>query len=161
MSHLGRFEHLSRDKFNIIEALIQSKEIVKAVGNDIPNFKDNDIEEPELLLYKNIFPYRFVPDLTDTEHTFIALSFEGYQPTKGQKFKYGRVIFNVFTHNNLQRTDYQELRPDYIIKHIDKLFNNTRVIGGIGKVEFWGMDSMNVNEKYSGNWIGYTIYDWN
>lgn len=157
-----RFERLSKDKIAILNELIANKEIVQAVGCDEPNFLDesNLINDPETLVWNKIFPYKYVPSLTQDRSTFITLGFSNYGATKGQQFKSGLITFYIFCHNDLQKTDTGFLRTDYITHQIDKLFGRTYKVGGIGKIEFVDMSDLSINEQYHGNRLTYRVYEW-
>ncbi|OPH47743.1 hypothetical protein BC351_10550 [Paenibacillus ferrarius] len=138
--------------------LIESEELVKAVGYNESNFLEQPIiTDPSSLIYENIYPYRFVPDLNTHQKTFITLSFRGYKPVDGY-YKSGLVYFNVITHKDLIKTDYGALRYDFIIQKIDELMNNTRGLG-IGNTQFHSMDELYIDEKYMGMFIAYKLLD--
>ena len=48
-------------KNKIMEALLSNDNIVKALGNDEPNFLDSPvISNPKDLLFTRIFPYKYI-----------------------------------------------------------------------------------------------------
>jgi hypothetical protein len=135
--------------------LIESPEIVKCLVNNQSNFLDIPLPvdfNVTSLIYLNIYPYRFIPDIQTEPKTFITTSF-GYR-SSGMTFKFGSVCFYVVCHNSLLRTDYGMLRYDYLINQIDEIFNSSRNLG-IGKLPFYSMDDILVNENYSGACIIY------
>ena len=155
---MSGFENLSNDKVKIMMRLLNSKELCKALHYTNPNFLDQpDIEDPCELIYKNIYPYRFIPQVNDTRSTYITLSFGSYKPV-GTHFKTGIISFHAFTHLDLIRTDYDKLRYDFLIAEIDKLMNQQRGIG-IGKMQFHEADELLVNENYVGMYVAYKLYE--
>lgn len=152
---MGRFAELSTNKYMILSKLIEDQEIVKCLVNNESNFLDiplpKDFEETSLI-HNSIFPYKFIPTIETVPKTFITMSFN-YRP-RGMSYKNGSIYFYVITHNSLIRTDYGTLRYDFLINHIDKLFNSSRDIT-IGKLEFCEMSDFMVNDNYSGAYIGY------
>jgi hypothetical protein len=141
--------------------IITDQNICKAIYYNNKNFLDMpDIADPaSVLLYNNVFPYRFIPDPEIIENTYVTLCFRRYRPV-GSAFKSGYIYIYCFTHKDLVVTDYNVLRYDYIIAEIDKLINMQRGIG-IGKAEFSEMDEFIVNDKYIGQYVSYKLYEFN
>lgn len=140
---------------------MESQEIVKAVHYDNSDFLlQPNIKNPERLIYNNIFPFRKIPTEKDmeTQKTYITISLGRFNLAKSTKT--GIVRFNVFSHQDLLRTDHGFVRTDFIIGKIDELVNSTRGLG-IGKVEFDSMDELYVNNDYLGMHIAYRLYEWN
>lgn len=156
------FSRIGKDKFTIMSELIKSKEIVQAVGCDDSDFLNDDkiIDDPSSLIQDRIIPFKFVPNVQEDKGTFITLSFDDYEPIRGQRFKEGHISFWIFSQNNKQYTDYGILRTDYIIDQIHKLFCRTRKLGTIGRVEFYRMTGISVNENYHGSVLTYKVYEW-
>lgn len=146
----------------VIERILQSQGICKALAYDEPNFLDQpDIIDPSDLIMDKIFPFYRVPKSEKDVSTYILLSFRNYRPIRGGKFKSGNINIFAITHKDLVVTDYEFLRYDYIMSEIDKLINNEPGIG-IGKLEFHQMDEVTfINSDYIGNVISYKPYEWN
>lgn len=160
MSEISRLQDLSKDKNTVLERILSNQDICKAVKYPVRDFLDQpDVENPFDLIYDNIFPHFFIPETVKEEKTFITLSFRRYRPVKSA-YKSGLLFINVFTHQNLYRTNYGFLRTDFIISEIDKLVNSKEGIG-VGKPEFYDMDEMYINNLYSGLSIGYKLYEFN
>lgn len=152
---MGRFAELSTNKYIILSKLIEDQEIVKCLVNNESNFLDIPLPEDfdaSSLIYKNIYPYKYIPTIETTPKTFITTSFN-YR-AKGMSYKNGSIYFYVISHNSLIKTDYGFLRYDFLINQIDELMNYSRDIG-LGKLEFYDMADFSVNDYYSGAYIGY------
>jgi hypothetical protein len=140
--------------------LIFSDEISKALYYNESNFLDQpSLEDPVVLRYNHIYPYRKVPKVDENMKTYITLRCGNFKKV-GNKFKSGLITFYVFTHVDLMPTDYGFLRVDYIINKIDEIFNETRDFG-IGKLEFDSMDEFDINESYTGTWIRFKVMNFN
>lgn len=139
--------------------LIGSQEICKALYYNDTNFLDQpDISNPPSLAYDYIYPYRFIPDETQTDvKNYITLSFRSYRDA-GVYFKSGKIYINVLNHVQTIKTDYGWLRYDYLIHNIDLLMNSTLGIG-IGKAEFYDADEFYVNKNYVGMYVAYKIVE--
>lgn len=158
---MARFEELGQYKNSIMLKLIERQELCKALLYTETNFLDKpDIENPSELVYKNIFPYRFIPSKDDSEmKTYITMSFRKYRSINSY-FKTGYVHIHIFTHKDLHRTEYGTLRTDYLLSQVDKALNQQTGIG-IGKLEFDEADEYFVNEKYMGMYVSYKPVDFN
>lgn len=135
--------------------LIENPNIVKCLVNNEDNFLDIPLPidfDSSSLVYSQIFPWRFVPKPLDVANTYITMKF-GYSPN-GTLFKNGSIYIYIITHNSLLKTDYGTLRYDFLINEIDKVFNGSRDLG-LGKLPFFKMDEVLVNENYSGVYLAY------
>jgi hypothetical protein len=157
---MSRLEDLSNDKVTIMQRLIGSQNICKALYYADTNFLDQpDIQSPDELIYDKIYPYRYIPKVDEKKSSYITLSFRNYDLVD-TSFKSGYIYINVLTHIDLIKTDYGWLRYDYILSEIDKLINMKNGIG-IGKPQFHRMDELIVNDKYMGVYISYKLYEFN
>lgn len=147
-------------KNTVANKLIESMDLCKAVFYDDTNFNEkDDINDTTSLINNHIYPYRFIPDINSTKKTYITMSFRKFQLINNT-FKSGLMYINILTHRDLSSTDYGFTRVDFILSKIDELFNQKRGFG-LGKLEFYDMDEIYVNEKYSGAYIAYKIIDFN
>jgi len=149
---MGRFSELGQNKNLIMLKLIENQDILKCLVNNQPNFLDYPLPsnfDPYSLIYTQIFPYRYVPDIQTEPKTFITMRFN-YSPN-GVTFKNGSIYFYIITHQSLIRTDYGMLRYDFLINKIDEVFNLSRDIG-IGKLPFYDMSDFLVDNE--GKWLG-------
>jgi len=152
---MSRFAELGTNKFIILMKLIENEELVKCLINNQPNFLDSPLPEgfdPSSCIYDFIYPYRYIPTVQTEPKTFITMSFS-YKPD-GMTFKNGSIYFYIITHNSLLRTDYGVLRYDFLVNKIDEVFNSSRNIG-VGKLPFYEMGDIPINENYSGIYLAY------
>lgn len=152
---MSRFSELGTNKTTILMKLIESTEIVKCLVNNQSNFLDITLPvdfDTASLIYDRIYPYRYIPTVQTEAKTFISMAF-GYKPN-GLTFKNGSIYFYIITHNSLIRTDYGMLRYDYLVNKVDEIFNSSRYIGA-GKLPFYDMGDIPINENYSGIYLAY------
>src|SRR5690348_3495388 len=129
---MSRFSDISTDKNIILNKILSSQELCKAIYYNDTNFLDQpDIEYTSNLIYDRIFPFRFVPKVDADMKSYLTLSFRNYKPVNGS-YKVGKIIVYVFTHRTLYRTDYGFLRTDYMLQKVDELLNDMTGIS-IGK----------------------------
>jgi hypothetical protein len=155
---MSRFSELSEYKSKFLREIILNDNIAKALVNNQSNFLDYEVEDPFSLIYSQVFPYQKIPTVTTDQKTYITMTFGGYRLIN-TTFKSGFITFYVFTHNELQRTDYGVLRTDYILNQIDTIFNEYNV--GVGTLNFYAMDDIPINDTYIGAVIKYKVVDFN
>jgi len=152
---MSRFAELGTNKTTILMKLIENQEIVKCLINNQTNFLDIQIPVDFVipsLIYSHIYPYKFIPTILTEPKTFITMAFN-YRPN-GMTFKNGSIYFYIITHNSLLKTDYGMLRYDFLVNKIDEVFNSMRNIG-IGKLPFYEMGDIQINENYCGAYLAY------
>jgi hypothetical protein len=157
---MSRFSELSKNKLTILMKLIEDERIVKCLVNNEQNFLDVSLPSDfnvTSLIYNSIYPYKFIPAIETEPKTYITMSFR-YKPD-GITFKNGSIYFYIFTHNSLITTDYGMLRYDFLVNKIDEIFNSSRDIG-IGKLPFYEMGDIPINENYSGVYLAYQSTEW-
>lgn len=150
---------LSVYKNNIALKIISNNNLVKALIINDSRFLDQSLPknfEISSLLYSQIFPYAFVPDINTEPQTFITMSFDNFRYINN-KFKSGIVTFYVFTYKSLIPTDFG-LRYDYILHQIDQMFNKKYEVGAFNLVINGGGD-FHANENYYGSTASYKFTD--
>ena len=156
---MSRLSEISTYKNTILTKLIQSEDIVKAIGNVNPDFLDTpSVTNPRELLFKNIYPYLYVPDAQEEQKCYVTMKFKFQR--SGNMFKVGKICFYVFAHQDIMKTEYPWIRTDFIINKIDEIFNETRDLG-IGELQFGGMDDMKFSGAHSGGYIEYIDLSFN
>lgn len=152
---MSRFTELGTNKTTILMKLINNEDIVKCLVNNQPNFLDVPLPvnfDVTSLIYNSIYPYKFIPQIQTSPSTFITMSF--YYKPNGMTYKNGSIYYYIITHNSLIQTSYSSLRYDMLVNYIDEMMNSSRDIG-IGKLPFYDMGDIQVNENYCGAYLGY------
>lgn len=152
-----RMDEISKHKLTIMRKLLSDDNLVKAVYHNTTDFLEKPTVDVSQLVYRNIFPYRYVPTTTEEARTYITMSVT-YRKS-GSYFKVGNITVFVFTNQNLMQTDYEGvLRIDYIISRIDTIMNKSNSFG-IGKLELDMVDELLVEGKMPGMVIRYRTVD--
>ncbi|WKL00801.1 hypothetical protein Q0F98_28245 [Paenibacillus amylolyticus] len=153
------FIQLSSTREKIIDKLLTSKDLMKAVAYDTADYLEQSIvADPKQYIYKRIFPHRCNPDENeDVLKTVVSISLENILPVQHQ-YKAGILCFNVYTHRQLCQSNSELLRTDFIISKIDELFARNQDLG-LGRLEFYKMDVLDINSNYYGDSIAYRMLD--
>lgn len=124
----------------------------------LPLSEPDILDTERTLLFKNVFPYPIVPNVTDSAKTLVTVVLDDFKLDKS--FKSSKIYFNVFCHIDLWKISNKKLRPYGILQELDSLFNNQRIIG-IGKLSFDKCRWITVNEKFQGYHLSYEVYEFN
>lgn len=171
----GRIIREKRDETSLAQKIpIVKGEIMNRVMNN-PTLQrllkydvDTALREPLLdnpkkdLLYKKVFPYRFVPDAIEKQGTYITVG--AYLSPMADGFGYAKnynsltFYLYIFTHVDLMITK-SGIRQDLMLSEIDKIFDKTPIVG-MGNARMRGVEELWLhNNKFGGYVIGYTIGD--
>lgn len=156
----NNFETLAENRIEFIKRLALDDELAKCILNKSANFKDTTVTDAEKygLMYTQIYPFiKTVGTLTETK-AYITMKFS-YKKVKGANiFKVASVTFYAFCHESIIKTPYMIIRPDYMLQQIDRLMNDTRSDGWLGKLALYDMSDivMDNNGVYIGSAITYT-----
>lgn len=162
---MAYFRELSSYRENILKQLISNPNIVQAVGNNRSDFLTNPDTtiEPSSLLYKNIYPFRYVCDIKTEQATFVTFYFFGNTrgiSTENDSFKYTYVGFDIYCHYDIVRTDEGCLRFDFIVSEIDEMIHNQKLGQSITKAVLIDHTDFSLYEgKWQGAQLSYSIID--
>jgi hypothetical protein len=157
---MSRLSEITKYKNTILAKLITNENIVKALGNIEANFLDVPvIPNPRTLLFKNIFPYAFVPETVEDQQAYITVMFK-FKRAKSNYYKIGSIGFYIFAHKDILKTAYPWLRTDYIVNQIDEVFNQSQELG-IGSLQFHRMEDVKVSNVHSGCYLEYADLSYN
>jgi hypothetical protein len=157
---LAKFAELTGYKNTIIERILESQDICKAIYYNELNFLEQvDIQDVSSLVHTKIMPQSFVPDISEGMSTFVSIHFKRFR-TINSSFKNGFIYISIFSHKDLFKTSYGTTRVDYLLNKLDEKFNRKRGIG-MGELELYEMDEFTVNPNYSGAYLCYKPVDFN
>ena len=145
-------DELSKYKIEIMKRLCLNAKIQSLIL--LPESQKGGKE----MMYKNIFPYSFVPDTVVNSSTFICFDLE-IQRVENRTFKDINILFWIFTHQSLMRTN-EGIRTDLIASEVDKILNGNRDLG-LGTVELKKVLRVNPAKDYHGRNLVYRSVDFN
>lgn len=104
------------------------------------------------LLFSQIFPCDFTVGLQSEAKSYITMKFKYQKYKGGNDYKIGYILFKIFCHQSLIKTDYGKLRYDYLLEQLNRLINNSRGTSWLGRIQWDGMEDMVVDseKKYIG-----------
>lgn len=153
----NNFQTLAENRIDILNRLVMDDALGRCLLNKSKKFKDDIVTPIEKagLMYKQVFPYlKTTGTLTDSK-SYITMKFE-YRKVKGGNFyKTASITIYAFCHESIITTPYGIIRSDYIIQQIDRLLNDTRAEGWIGKLSLNNMADIIIDKDYIGFAVTY------
>lgn len=143
-------------KNQVMNDLLTNKNLVKLIDENI------DMCHPEELIYKNVFPYEYVPETVEEGATFICCDVDLLsEGERTNKTVYKPVLYIwVFTHKSLLRLPEGGVRTDKLAHEITKVLNGSRFYG-MGELELYSVRRFAPMMDYQGKQIVFHARDWN
>ena len=143
----------------IFAQLLQSENIIKSLVVESKNFLDVELNEeqqkyinnPRLLIRKQLYPYKRIFDTTTEKKTIISMQLSDFYK-QGKNYRNGLVTFYMLTPIELENTNYG-MRYDYIGDELETLFEKTT----IGEFNFHSRGDIDVGDRYIGQYISFRI----
>lgn len=152
---MANLEEFTGYKQTLMQAICTSESVVDLLK--LPTDK-SDITGRDLR-YVRIFPYNYVPLISEVAQTYICFTVTAPR-IKDDYISELYLTIYVFTHQDLMRTS-DGMRTDLLVSYIDKLLNGSTKYG-LGKVSLKSCDVMTPPARgYCGLYSIYTVKDFN
>lgn len=161
-SQVNRMQKLSDEKRKIMNKLATSQELCKALFYNTSDFLDQPDIDPYSLFdgdTQRIYPYKFVPDATNDQNSYITMEFGNYGLVRNA-YKDGYIYIYTLVFKGNEDTDNGWTRSDYLIHLVDQQVNQMRGIG-VGRLQFYDSKSFRLNDSYYGKCNVYKFYGFN
>lgn len=156
----GNFSNLNKYINEMMYDLIMSPNISRLLTyTDASVYGKEPPSNPFGLLYKNIFPFGFMPDIQTEVGSYVTIEYDDFRLSRNSEFKNGFVVFSAYCHTDIIKTNYGS-RLLLLYEEIDKLFNERNL--GVGKLSFvTGKKISTLKHPYYGHYLVYKITDFN
>ncbi len=111
------------------------------------------IDDPTLLIRKQLFPYRRIPTTQDTAKIYLTSAWTDFKKVNTQ-YKSGLVYFYIIVPISMEKSDYG-IRYNFIADKLDEIFYSS----GIGKFEYYNRGDIDISDGYLGHFIAFRILD--
>lgn len=150
---MALLKELTEYRGKIMKLICSDQEIVNLLTE-----KPNSTVPDRSLIYKNVFPYAYTPDVTKDTKTYVC--FRIYVPeVQSKTFKTMNIVFYIFSHQDYIRTG-DGLRTDLIAEKIENLFNGAMELG-VGRMKLTGMDDISPSSTFHGIALEYSVSEFN
>lgn len=155
---INSFDRLTSFKEELIYRFTNSEDLCKLVYYNTPDALSNpSLTNPLDLIYTNLFPFRFIPDVANEMKTYVTLDFTDFELTKSNpKFINFNLLVYVFTHKDLFVTD-DGLRMDLLLNLVDVEIQEKRL--GFGDVYLHLCRSFWFDKDYGGYYLEYRMFE--
>lgn len=141
-------------KSRIMQDLLTNKEIVKLLDDN-----EKGVPNPEELIYKQLFPYEYVPETVTQGQTFICCDVD-IQKVMSKTFLAPYLYIWVFTHKSKIRLRDGGVRTDKLCAKIAEELNGSRYYG-LGELELSSAKRFYPIEDYLGRVLTFNATDFN
>lgn len=141
-------------KSQLFRDLLTNEKIVRLLVDDekVPS-------DPQELVYKRLFPFEYVPDVTTTGQTFICCDVD-INNVSNKTFLTPVLYIWVFTHKNKLKLPNGGVRTDELCSEINKTINGSRYYG-LGELELYSVRRFIPITDYLGKSMMYQAKDFN
>lgn len=153
----NNFETLAENRIEFMKRICMDDELAKCLLNKSEKFKDTTVTQIEKagLMHTQVFPYPKTQGKLTEEKSYITMRFKYKKIKSANIFKTASITVYVFCADNLVQTKYSICRQDYLLNSIDRLFNDTRSEGWLGKLSMDSMDDVVFDNGYIGLSVTY------
>lgn len=141
---------------NIVELITGSQSITQS------------ITDPKSLVYKQVFPYEYIPDTVEEGGTFICCDVDVLgsgvggvgTPTGANTYLYPVIYIWIFTHKSNMRLSSGGVRVDELASKICERINGSRQYG-LGKLELYSSKRFAPIKDYQGKLLTFHTKEFN
>lgn len=141
-------------KNQLAEDLLTDETIVRLLSDDC-----TVTENPEQLMYKQVFPYEYVPETLEHGQTFICCDVD-IQQSYNKTFLQPILYVWVFTHKSKLRLPDGGVRTDRLASEITKALNGSRNYG-LGELDIYSVKRFAPITDYQGKVLLFRATDFN
>lgn len=141
-------------KNQLMEDLLTNKSIIRLLSDDCAV-----LEDLESLVYKQVFPYEFIPETVEHGQTFICCDVD-IQKSMNKTFLQPALYIWVFTHKSKLRLPEGGVRVDKLCSEIAKAINGSRNYG-LGELDLYSVKRFAPITDYQGKVLLFYATDFN
>lgn len=140
-------------KNQLIEDILTSEEIVHLINTEVP------FSEANSLMYKQVFPYEYVPETTQDGYTYVCIEVD-IEKSFNKTYLEPMVYVYIFTHRSQLRLPEGGVRVDKLASAICEIINGDRYFG-LGQLDFYSSKRFAPMTDYQGKVLRFTAVDFN
>lgn len=152
--YLVGLDELFDYKNHMMDDLLTNTDIVKLMSDD-----GKTEVAPETLMYTQVFPYEFVPDVTEHGQTFICCEVD-IKEVLNKTYLVPALYIWVFTHKSKVRLPGGGVRTDKLSSIITSIINGSRMYG-LGELNLQSAKRFSPITNYQGRILTFYAKDFN
>ena len=155
---MGKTSPITRYKSKLMSSIINSPELIALVNDSY--IEDGEIIDANDLVYKQIFPFYYIPDTQTETLSYVIMKVNGLG-VSGKIYNKAEVYICVMSHQDIMKVeDANGTRIDLMGEIIEDLFNG-RDDFGFGEMELKSNAEININTTYRGRELRFFVEDFN
>ena len=155
---MGKTSPIIRYKNKLMSSIINSPELIALVNDSY--IEDGEIIDANGLVYKQIFPFYYIPDTQTETLSYVIMKVNGLG-VSGKIYNKAEVYICVMSHQDIMKVeDANGTRIDLMGEIIEDLFNG-RDDFGFGEMELKSNAEININTTYRGRELRFFVEDFN
>ena len=155
---MGKTSPITRYKSKLMSSIINSPELIALVNDSY--IEDGEIIDANGLVYKQIFPFYYIPDTQTETLSYVIMKVNGLG-ISGKIYNKAEVYICVMSHQDIMKVeDASSTRIDLMGEIIEDLFNG-RDDFGFGEMELKSNAEININTTYRGRELRFVVEDFN
>lgn len=140
-------------KNKLIEDILTNAEIVSLIN------EDSTVETASELVYKQVFPYQYVPETVQEGHTFVCCDVD-IDSVPNQTFLSATLYIWEFTHKSKLRLDEGGVRTDKLASKITGVINGSFEYG-LGRLKLLSVKRVAPMTDFQGKLLIFRAEDFN
>lgn len=140
-------------KNQLMEDLLTNKDIVALIDDSV------ELKNAKKLVYKQVFPYEYVPTTVEEGKTFICCDVD-IQKAVNKTYLLPTLYVWVFTHKSKLRLPEGGVRTDKLVSKIAGAINGSRYYG-LGELDFYSAKRYAPMTDFQGKVMTFTATDFN
>ena len=151
---LSGLDELFDYKNKLMEDMLTNETIIRLLDDDC-----KIVKSPGALVYTQVFPFEFVPDVVEHGQTFICCEVD-IKDVVDKTFLIPAIYIWVFTHKSKLRLSEGGVRTDKLCSEIVKTINGSRYYG-LGELDLYSAKRFSPIANYQGRILTFYAKDFN
>lgn len=149
----GQLDEFFDYKNQLMADLLTRQDIVTLVNMDV------ELEEAKALIYRQVFPYEYVPETVEEGKTFICCDVD-IQRSMDKTYLLPTLYVWVFTHRSKMRLPEGGVRVDKLCSKIAEAINGSRDYG-LGELSLYSVKRFAPMTEFQGKVMTFHAKDFN
>lgn len=141
-------------KNQLMDDMLTNEQIIRLLSDN-----GKTLASPETLMYSQVFPYEYVPDVVEHGQTFICCEVD-IKDVVNKTFLVPVLYIWVFTHKSKVRLPGGGVRTDKLSSEITKIINGSRMYG-LGELNLQSAKRFSPIGDYQGRILTFYTKDFN
>lgn len=154
---MARTSPITRYKKKLVTSIATSPDLVSLLNEEY--VEDGECVDSDELIYKQIFPYYFIPETQNDQKSYVIMKVNGLG-LKNKIYNKAEVYICVISHQGCMKTNDGGTRIDLMGEIVEELFNG-RDDFGFGEMELVSNVESEINANHRCRILRFVVEDFN